>query len=96
MVDRAHTIYTKLKESSVADVIMPGIEKFLDERYPATKMHDPLTLSSVISPFFLEFEQKKVAMNEDGVMSLSDSGKSTILSCEAQYEGFMKFLESRL
>ncbi len=98
IVDKNHQIYKNIENSNspIKTFLLKNMQNFFEKYYPATMMHDPLTLSYLIKPEFLTFEQKKIDMNEKGIMQLSDKGKLTTVSCDADYQRFMKFLEKRL
>lgn len=97
-INEGHPIYRKIEnsESPIKDVLIKSFQNFFHKLYPSCYMHDPLTLSYLIKPKFLSFEQNKIEINSKGIMQFSESGKLTTVSKNADYQGFMKFLSQRL
>ena len=93
-VSKNHYLYTELSKSN--ELLKKNCDDFFEKFYPQTIMHDPLTLSSIIMPQLVFFENKKINMLEDGVMVFDENGKDTIISCGAQYKSLMKLIEKRI
>lgn len=97
-VNRDHRLYQIIAQEpdEARLLIQKSIDNFLDRLHPLTMMHDPLTLSTVIAPGYVQFEQKNLIMNEIGGFEEAASGRTTTISTSARYKEFMDFLESRL
>lgn len=93
-----HPIYKRLQESEwpAKELLIKNCQNFFRKLYPTIFMHDPLTLSYIIDPRFLNFEEHTLIMSEDGTMQLSEKGKKLIISASANYEEFMNFFSKRL
>lgn len=97
-IDRAHPIYKRIKSSNspIKEIFIRSMENYFYELHSSTFMHDPLALSYVINPKFLEFTNKRVIIDNTGRMMLSKNGKNLFISTKAKYNDFMKFFAQRL
>jgi inosine-uridine nucleoside N-ribohydrolase len=76
-----------IKESAIADMNV--------------LLHDPLALSCLIRPEFLEFETKKVGLEtrDDGYLytvEVEEDGTDVEVAVSADYDGFENFLVERI
>ena len=79
------------------DVLVKSMRAFFTGTpFPNTLMHDPLTVSSVITPEYVQFATKKVHMDDKGIMRERDDGIDTVVSVGADYEGFREFFNARI
>ncbi len=97
-IDEQHPIYKKLENSDfpAKELLLLNCQNFFRKLHPFTIMHDPLTLSYVIRPEFLTFEEKRLDMDEYGRMRTHEKGKIMTVSTNAEYEKFMDFFSQRL
>jgi len=97
-IDKNSSIYLELKNLNKPSlkILLDSMNSFFEKRYPSTIMHDPLTLSYLIDEKIIKFENKKIKMNEKGIMTLSPKGKETSVSKSANYELFWKYFKKRI
>jgi pyrimidine-specific ribonucleoside hydrolase len=94
IVDKHHNIYKRIAEKS--PLLQKSFDAFFDYCYPESMMHDPLTLSTIIDPSFVQFERVKLHMDETGILRKNQTDTYTKVSSSARYEEFMLFLEKRI
>ncbi|MBT5023223.1 hypothetical protein HON01_10435 [Candidatus Woesearchaeota archaeon] len=96
-VDKDHKLYKKISENpKIGELAKQSIDNFFNNFYPASLMHDPLTLAALIRPDLIDFKTEKLVMADSGIMSLSNSGINTVVSSNAKYDDFMEFLYPRI
>jgi len=79
-----------------SDFIIESMHCFFKALFPATMMHDPLTLSYLINDNLIKFETKKLSMDEKGIIRLDENGQDIVVSTFADYEPFWKLFEERI
>lgn len=82
--------------NSFSKFLIESMQCFFKALFPATMMHDPLTLSCLINEHLIKFETKKLSMDEKGIMKLNEEGKDIVVSTYADYEKFWKLFEERI
>jgi inosine-uridine nucleoside N-ribohydrolase len=97
-IDEEHPIYKRLRDSdfSAKESLLKNCQNFFGRLHPSTIMHDPLTLSYVIRPEFLTFEEKRLDIDKYGKVHLSEEGRPIKVSTNAEYKKFMNFFSQRL
>ncbi len=92
-------LYKRLAEDEAnhTQYFVESMRQFFTRSYfDKSLMHDPLTLSSIISDEFVQFQTKRVSMDENGIMQQDPQGKETIVSVGADYERFWNLFEERM
>ena len=97
-IDENSDFFKELKDLKKPhiDYIIKSMKCFFEKLFPATYMHDPLTLSYLIDKNIIEFDTKKLKINDGGIMMLSEDGKETIMSISAKYDLFWKLFKKRI
>gem|GEM_PF-3002434 len=83
-------------DSPAAKLLLQSINAWFSRVHHSSYMHDPLTLSRVISDDMLRFTNGSVVMNKNGQMKISERGKLIEFSRAANYDLFMSMLYARL
>jgi len=97
-INKRHPIYKRLKESvlTAKEMLIKNFQNYFNKLHSSTIMHDPLTLSYVINPKFITFEEKRIEMDKGGGFQFSERGRLLTVSTAASYQKFMDFFNRRL
>lgn len=98
-IDAASPVYQALAASPHpwARMVVANMDQFFERFYPATLMHDPLTLAAALELPFVDFDQFSIELDDIGRMTSTDKGGVRVwLSRHADYPAFMTWLSDRL
>lgn len=97
-VDEKSTFFLELKKMNKPcfDYIVESIMCLFKKLTPETYMHDPLTLSCLIDENIINFETKKISINNKGIMRTSSAGRNTLVSTSADYDLFWRIFRKRI
>jgi inosine-uridine nucleoside N-ribohydrolase len=88
--------YLRANESLWARLLVTHLDRWYQRFYPETMMHDPLTLSASLRLPFVDFSPDRIHFADDGRMRLDPSGREVMLSRDADYEAFARWLHRAL
>lgn len=97
-VNQESQFFEELKNSDKPHLnyIIESMKLLFNKLEPKTYMHDPITLSYLINNQIIDFENKKISINGNGVMRIDPDGEETIISKSANYELFWKIFKERI
>ncbi len=96
-VTRQHDLYRHFQNRSdfFDRLIIENFDRFFDTMFPDSRMHDPLTFSTLFLPT-VDFEAKYIELSSIGEFIETDHGSSTQVSVTADYDLFWSDLQRKV
>ncbi|WP_280246775.1 nucleoside hydrolase [Nocardia abscessus] len=79
-----------------AALLTAHLERWFSLRYPASKQHDPLTLTVALELPFVELSRPSIRVDADARMSVDPAGRPTWVTSDADYPAFRRWLATQL
>lgn len=98
-IDKTHPLLKRLsdKNNSISSFITNAITDFLDTYHNQHFwLHDPLTVSGLLNENIISFTKRKIAMSNNGVMYLENTGKETLVSTSVDFNLFWETFNKRM
>lgn len=96
-ISSKHKLYKQIssRDTFFYQVIKENMDKFFQNKYPDSYLHDPITISSLILPI-IQFKKERISFTENGEFKISSMGKLTNMSDKINYELFWKDIFTKL
>ncbi len=97
-ISKDHAVYKHIQRlsSKPTAMIKENLDRFYEDKYPDSYLHDPLTVMSTTEEKLVQFSIKTITMRENGEFILSPDGKKTKVSTKVDYGLFFKHFEEIL
>lgn len=97
-IDKESSIYKTLKSSKnpALNFLAQNCEIFWKKLYPLNFLHDPVALSSVFKTNLVRFSEKKININNNGIMYEDPNGNNIFVSKSVKIDEFVNFLCKRI
>lgn len=97
-ISKDHMVYKHIQQLSSKSTAMmkENLDRFYEDKYPDSYLHDPLTIMSTTEDKLVQFSTKTITMQENGEFILSPHGKKTKVSTKVDYGLFFRRFEETL
>ncbi len=97
-VSKESQLYKMLQSSKkqVLSLLARNCELFWSRLYPVNFLHDPVALSMVFRKDLVQFSEKKISINDKGIMYEDPNGNSVFVSNSVRVDEFIRLLHNRI